>query len=261
MTHAHERGRTGHKPLPSAELKPMSAIIQKAITDLVTANHILAHLGVVDVFGHISVRHPERQDRFLLSCSRAPANIRPDDILEFTLDSEQVTDSELVPYAERFIHGEIYRERPEVVAVCHNHAYNVLPFGISKTPMKPVIHMASVIGKEVNVWDIKDYFGDTDLLVTDVAKGASLAKSLGVATAILMRGHGSTVVGRSLPQTVFTAVFLKINAEVILASQQLGPVQALSSEEVELAAQALFKPLSQNRAWDAWSQAVTRSAG
>jgi ribulose-5-phosphate 4-epimerase/fuculose-1-phosphate aldolase len=233
--------------------------VQTTIADLVTANHILAHLAVVDAFGHVSVRHPERPDRYLLSRSRAPAEVTDDDILEFTLDSEQVTRPELAPYSERFIHGEIYRNRPQIAAICHNHAHSVLPFGITGTPMKPVIHMASVIGSEVGVWDIRDEFGDTDMLVTDSARGASLARSLGTNAAILMRGHGSTVVGGSLSEAVFTAVFLKLNAETILASQQLGPVRALSSGEVELAMRAVGKPLSQSRAWDAWSRAATRS--
>jgi ribulose-5-phosphate 4-epimerase/fuculose-1-phosphate aldolase len=223
-----------------------------AIPDLVVANRILAFKGVLDSFGHISVRHPDNPGRYLISRMRAPSQITKEDILEFTLDSTPIDQRGLPSYAERPIHGCIYRARPDVMAVCHNHASGLLPFAVTNTPMRPVIHVAAGIGSEVPVWDIREEFGDTSMLVTSNEMGHSLSRCLGNGRAALMRGHGSVVVGRTVRELVFTSYYLQVNADVLLRSRGLGEVQYLSPGEVELAAALHSKPAAYQRTWDEW---------
>jgi HCOMODA/2-hydroxy-3-carboxy-muconic semialdehyde decarboxylase len=162
-------------------------------------------------------------------------------------------------YAERQIHGKIYTARPDVMAVCHNHSQATIPFGVTKTKMKPIFHMGSVIGSDVPTWDIAKDFGDTNLLVVTPEQGASLAKKLGKGRVVLMRGHGSAVASSTLREVVFTSVYLQKNAELITTARQFGDVHYLSKGEVEKASRLLFEPLSQDRAWNAWSDAVNTS--
>lgn len=226
--------------------------MMNVIPDLVVANRILAFKGVLDSFGHISVRHPDNPGRYLMSRAKAPSQIANEDILEFALDSTPIDQRGLPIYGERPIHGCIYQARPDVMAVCHNHARGLLPFAVTKTPMHPVIHVAAVIGYEVPVWDIRDEFGDTSLLVTSNEMGHSLARCLGNGRAALMRGHGSVVVGGTVREVVFTSYYLQVNAEVLLESRELGEVQYLSPGEIELAAALHTKPIGHERAWDEW---------
>lgn len=233
--------------------------LSDALRDLVIANRILAHHTVLDAFGHVSIRHPENPDTYFLARSKGPAGVTLDDLIEFTLDSEPLNQNGRAMYAERQIHGKIYTARPDVNAVCHNHSAATIPFGVTKVPMKPIFHMGSVIGTDVPKWDIAREFGDTNLLVTTPAQGASLAKKLGKGRVVLMRGHGTAVAASTLREVVFTSVYLQKNAELIATARQFGDVHYLSRGEVKKAATLLFEPLSQDRAWYAWSDAVNTS--
>jgi HCOMODA/2-hydroxy-3-carboxy-muconic semialdehyde decarboxylase len=226
--------------------------LHTAIADLVIANRILAYKNVLDSFGHVSVRHPENPERYLMSRSRAPGLISEEDILEFSLEGEPIDGASVPLFGERPIHGCIYRSRRDAVAVCHNHAYGLLPFSVTKTAMRPAIHVAAVIGEEVPVWDIRDDFGDTNLLVNTDEKARSLVAALGDRRAILMRGHGSVVVGASIREMVFTSYYLQVNAEILIQSCGLGEVQYLSPEEVTLSAAVNLAPLAQDRIWEDW---------
>lgn len=217
---------------------------------LVTANHILAHEGVVDAFGHISARHPEHAGRYLLSCSRSPALVSPDDIMEFDLASNVVGSDTRSPYLERFIHGAIYEARPDVHAVVHSHAHELIPFGVTRTQIRPLIHVAGAIGATVPVWDIADRFGDTSLLVTNHDAARDLAATLGASTAALMRGHGAVVIGSCVRNAVLTAIYLSVNASLDLQSRALGEVKYLSAGEVEKTVAALLGEAPAARAWE-----------
>ena len=160
---------------------------------LALANHILSGEEVVDGFGHVSARHPNRPDRFLMSQSVSPALVTADDILELTLDGEVVAGEDRKSYLERFIHAAVYAARPDVGSVVHNHSHDLIPYGVTGTPIRPLIHMAGALGPVVPVWDIADRFGDTSLLVTNMDMGHDLAAALGGGSAVLMRGHGVTV--------------------------------------------------------------------
>src|SRR5215467_10095123 len=186
------------------------------IEELVTANRILANEAIVDSFGHVSARHPDNPKHYLLSRARAPERIERSDIVEYTLDGAAIDKNAGAPYVERFIHGAIYEARPEINAVVHSHADDVLPFSITSAPMKPVIHNASGMGLHVPVWDIRDAFGDTSLLVATVDHGRDLAKALGAASVVLMRGHGFSAAGHTLLDVVGISVYVPKNARVLV---------------------------------------------
>ncbi|TME33267.1 MAG: class II aldolase/adducin family protein [Chloroflexi bacterium] len=223
--------------------------------DLVKANRILSHEGILDAFGHVSARHPERTDRFLLSWARAPELIEEADLMEFALDGTALDDPRPA-YLERFIHGAIYAERPDVMAVCHNHTLSILPFSISKSVrLRPVIHTAAVLGGEVPVWNIADEFGDhTNLLVVNMEQGSSLARTLGSGRIALMRGHGSVVVGADLPQVVSACVNMDKNARVQLHALQLGEFIPLSAGEIDRPQVPPGAAPMPDRAWEYWSR-------
>src|SRR6516164_6718014 len=179
------------------------------VRDLVIANRILAKEEVVDAYGHVSVRHPDNPNRFLIARSLAPELVGPEDIVELDLDGQPVRDGSRSLYLERFIHAAIFAARPDVMAVVHAHAEDTLPFGIAQeTKLRPVIHSGSFIGTEVPIWDIADKFGDTNLLVTNMAQASDLAKCLGGSTVALMRGHGFAAAARSLIEVVRLSVYL-----------------------------------------------------
>jgi len=226
---------------------------KSAVSELVIANRIVAHLKLVDSFGHVTIRNPENPQRFFMSRSRAPSLVTKDDILEFDLGSSPVDLRGFSPYKERFIHGALFKARPDVMAVCHNHAHELLPLAVTKTAMRPALHSASVIGHYVPVWDIRDEFGDTDLLVTSNEMGDSLARLVGQGRAALMRGHGSVIAGRSLRDVVFTTYYLRLNAEVLIKALSIGrDVTYLSAGEVDKSGELHSQPLSQGRAWEEW---------
>ena len=228
--------------------------LESAIRDLVIANRILAKENVVDAYGHVSIRHPLRPDRYLLSRSLSPEFVTRDDIIEFKLDGEAIDDKR-PPYLERFIHGAIYEARPEVRAVIHAHAEDVLPFSISRTPMCCVAHVASDMGTHVPVWDIADQFGDaTNLLVINMAQGRDMARVLGGNSVVLMRGHGFSAAADNLLKLVRMSVYLPRNARVLLAAMRLGEFKALSENEIKT--RNNFRPGSpeMQRGWEFWAR-------
>jgi ribulose-5-phosphate 4-epimerase/fuculose-1-phosphate aldolase len=221
--------------------------------DVAVANRILGYEGVIDAFGHVSLRHPERPDRYLLSRSRAPALVEPDDILEFTLDSEPVEPPTVQLYAERVIHGEIYKARPDVIAVCHHHAAAIMPFAISGEAMVPVFHLGAAMGPVVPFWDSRDDFGDTNLLVVKPEEGASLARALGKHSLVLMRRHGATVVGASLRELVFRSIYSCDNARYLSEAKRLGNFGPLTPGEIAMAQEIYTRPNTHTRAWEYWA--------
>src|ERR1700681_4567695 len=203
------------------------------VRDLVVANRILAAENVVDAYGHVSVRHPTRPDRFLIAASLAPELVGETDIMEFTLDCTPVRDDGRPLYHERFIHGGIYETRPDVQAVVHAHSEDVLPLSICAVPLRPVIHSGSFMGAEVPVWDMADRFGpDTNMLVTDMEQARDLARRLGGHNVALMRGHGFSAAARSLIEVVRMAVYVPRNARALLNGLRLGDIKPLSEGAV-----------------------------
>jgi len=232
------------------------ASLDNLLNDLVVANRILAHEDVVDAYGHVSVRHPDRAEYFFLARSMAPGLVTHGDIVTFTLDGAPVEKETRALYLERFIHAGIFQARPEVMAVVHAHAEDILPFGITNaTPLRPVIHSGSFVGSHVPIWDISDKFGDTDLLVSSIGQAQDLAKCLGGWNAVLMRGHGFTAAARSLIEVVRMAVFLPRNARALLRAKQLGgDIKYLSEGEID-ARNRGYAPYSPEtwRAWEYWA--------
>jgi HCOMODA/2-hydroxy-3-carboxy-muconic semialdehyde decarboxylase len=222
----------------------------ESLRDVVIANRILAHEGVVDAYGHVSMRHPDDPERYLLSRSRSPELVTLDDVLEFRLDGEVIDGRGFSFYAERYIHGAIYEARPDVMAVVHNHSNEVIPFTISKEPLRPVLHVAAAMGGHAPVWDIRDHFGDTDLLVVNMEHGRDLAQGLGDNTVVLMRGHGCAVVGDSIRAAVLTSIHLQTNAKVLAIARGFGDVTYMSPGEIERMTATSLGKLSVDRAWE-----------
>jgi len=235
------------------------------IEDLVAANRILAAQDVVDAFGHISARHPQKRDRFLLACAKSPELVEADDIMEFTLEGEATDARGRKPYLERFIHGGLYEGRLDVQSVVHSHSRSVIPFGITAQKLRPVVHSSGTIGNEVPVWDAQHSFGDTDLLISNIAMGRDFSRTLGMGNCALMRGHGSTVVGESIREAVYTAYYLEVNAGLQLEASRLGDITFLTSGEIEKVNHRLSqgKPGEGfNRFWEYWChRAGVTSAG
>ena len=194
------------------------------LRDLVTANRILANEGVVDAYGHISVRHPDRADRFFLSCSRSPELVAPDDIIEYDLDCNPIDLRGRAQYTERPIHGAIFGKRPDVMSVVHNHANEIIPFTVVRgVKLRPLLHVAAGIGADIPVWDIRDRFGDTNMLVTNLAQGSDLAEGLGANRVVLMRGHGSR--GRRSDNPGCRPYFRLSQGECAIAGRGHAPVR------------------------------------
>lgn len=233
-------------------------MVERLITELVIANRILAREDVVDAYGHVSVRHPEKPERFFLSHSLAPMFVERSDIVEHDLQGNSIHDEKRPLYLERFIHGAIYEARPDVVAVVHAHAEDTLPFGIAQARLRPVIHSGAFIGAEVPVWDIARKFGDkTNLLVTNAAQGRDLAKTLAKNNVVLMRGHGFAAAATSLIDVVRMSVYLPRNARVQQKAMQLGRVRPLSKGEIQARTGGTgYKPNSPEtqRAWRYWAR-------
>ena len=224
--------------------------VRTLLDELVIANHVLANEKVVDSFGHISVRNPENPKHFFLSCSRSPEIVSIEDIMEFDLEGNSVDSSILRPYGERFIHGALLEARPEIQSVVHNHSLSVIPFGVTNTPLLPIIHTGAAIGRNIPTWAIQDNFGDTDLLVRNMEQGRDLAKTMGQANVVLMRGHGCSVVGSSIKEATLTAVYLQISATVQLQSMSLGDVRYLTPGETDECTNMFYSDLSVDRVWE-----------
>lgn len=232
--------------------------LDAVLDELVTANRILAREGVVDSFGHVSIRHPDNPQRYFLSRARAPECIELDDLMEFTLEGEPIDPRGRTPYKERHIHGAIYERRPDILAVVHNHSPNVIPYGITGTKLRPVMHMCASMGTEVPIWDSRCKFGDTNLLVTSMDMGRDLAVSLDGNRAALMRGHGCVVIGGSLREVVFASVYLELNAELQGKAAAMGEITFLSDGEVEEILSSR-KSFTFERAWERWCRRADRS--
>ena len=225
------------------------------LNELVVANRILANQDVVDAYGHVSVRNPEDPTRFFLARSLAPELVEPGDIMEFDLEGRPLGGDQRQPYLERFIHAAVYEARPDVMSVVHAHAEDVLPFGITSAPLRPVIHSGSFMGERVPVWDIRERFGDTNLLVTNIAQARDLAKTLEKNNVALMRGHGFVAAARSVIEVVRMSVYVPRNARVQLNAARLGgEIKALSAGEIA-ARNAGYKAYSPEtwRAWEYWA--------
>ena len=229
--------------------------------ELALANRIIAHEGVLDGFGHVSVRHPHDPNRYLLARSRSPELIEPSDLLEFTLDSEPVTPPKGEMYGERVIHGCIYQARPDVTAVCHHHSHAVLPFCVTGIALEPVFHMGPVMGQVVPMWDSRDEFGDTDLMVVKPEEGRSLARALGPNWMVLMARHGATVAGRTLRELVFRTVYSHANAEIQLRAMAIGKIAPLNATERQRAEPRQLQPRPMGRAWEYWITRLRKAGG
>jgi ribulose-5-phosphate 4-epimerase/fuculose-1-phosphate aldolase len=230
--------------------KPALAAHPDLLMDLVAANRILALENVLDAYGHVSVRSDRKPDHFYMARSVAPQLVTVADIMEHGPDSEPVGDDRK-PYLERYIHGEMYRQRPDVMAVVHSHSDSVIPFGITRGKMRPVYHMASFLWSGVPVYDIRRTTPENDLLIRDGKLGRELAKSIGSCACVLMRGHGMTVVGDSVPEVVFRAIYTQVNAKLqTLAVQLEGPIEFLSEAEGKRA--TLTNRGTIERPWELW---------
>lgn len=224
------------------------------LEELVAANRILYAQSVVDGFGHVSCRHATNPGRFWLARSMASGFVTAEDIMEFDLDSDPIDGGGRGIYAERFIHGEIYRRRPDVKAVVHSHSPAVIPFGVTNVPLKPVFHMSAFLGSGVPIFEIREAAGDTDMMIRTPSLGEALAVCLNEKPAVLMRGHGAVVVGISLQQAVFRAVYLDLNARLQADAMRLGNINFLTFEEARLAAARNDTQLS--RPWMLWKHEI-----
>ncbi|MEP7062768.1 MAG: class II aldolase/adducin family protein [Betaproteobacteria bacterium] len=225
--------------------------LDTTLDDLVAANRILAGLGVLDGFGHVSVRHPEHAERYLLSRSLAPELVTHDDVMTFDLGSNAQDGDTRNAYLERFIHGQIYATRPDVHAIVHSHAATVLPFTASSVPLRAISHMGSFLGTGANVFELRQRFGSTDMLIRNNDQGAALAQTLEGGTVVLMRGHGYCAVGESLPVAVFRAFYTQSNADVQQRAIALGgSVTYLDAEEAMQSDASNRRVIA--RPWDLW---------
>ncbi len=229
---------------------------------LARANRIIANEGVLDAFGHVTMRHPHDPGRYLMSRSRGPELVQAEDILEFTLNSKPLKPPTARIYSERVIHGEIYKARPEVMAVCHHHAASMLPFCVTSMKLKPLYHLGATMGTQVPIWDSRHDFGNTNLLVAKPEEGASLARALGPHWTVLMRRHGATVAGRSLEELTFRTIYTARNAAAQIQAEMLGAgLEPLNDEETELAGEFNLQPGPVARAWEYWSVRLDKAEG
>ena len=228
---------------------------EQRVADLVTGNHILFDQGVVDGFGHISVRSAKNPTHYWMASAVAPALVTKDDIIEFDENSEALDARGRPIHGERFIHGEIYRVRPDVVSVVHSHSSAVIPFGATKAPLRPVIHTAGFLPPVTPVFEIRDVAGDDNhILVNTRQFGAGLAKALGSSSVVLMRGHGDAVVGSSVKKAVYRAVYTQLNAQVQAVSLQVGQGEVVYLNPMEAAnVDAINEGGGVERSWQIWA--------
>jgi ribulose-5-phosphate 4-epimerase/fuculose-1-phosphate aldolase len=228
------------------------------VDDVVAASRILAQHEVLDAYGHVSARSDRNPKHFIMSRSRAPALVTAADLMEHDADSEPVRDKRK-GFLERYIHGEIYRARPDVMAIVHSHSSSVIPFGVTRTRLRPIYHMGSFLWSGAPVFDIRKVREENDLLIRDRPLGQALAQSLGKCTCVLMRGHGMTVIGDSVPEAVFRAIYTEMNARLQLQASQLeGPIEFLSEEEGRRS-QASNRGTIE-RPWEVWKRDALRAS-
>ena len=238
--------------LPSADSD------EKRIQELVTGNHIIADQGVVDGFGHMSVRSLKNPSHFYLSQSKAPALVTREDIMEFDENSEPVDARGRTPYVERYIHGEIYRARPDVQAIVHSHSPAVIPFGATNVPLRPIMHMAGFLPQATPIFEIRAVAGDDNgILIENRQLGVALAQALGKSPVVLMRGHGAAVVGPTIRIAVFRAFYTQVNAQIESEALKLGPPVFLNSMEAANVEKTLRGLV--NRAWEIWVEHANAS--
>lgn len=231
-------------------------VAPSALEDLALASRILVDQGVFDAAGHVTMRHPGRADRFLMSRSLAPQLVTAGDIMEFTIDGEPCEPPGRQPFIERFLHAEIYRARPDVTAVAHGHSPSVVPFGLVPTSLVATYHNAAFLAFGVPVFDIRDQFGATDIVINSAARGAALAAALGDTCVCLLRAHGFVAVGPTLPAAVFRAIFTEVSARVQLQAATLGgPIAALDAEEGRKA--DAINLATVGRSWELWKRRVS----
>ena len=233
------------------------AVDRAVLEDLAAASRILVDQGVFDAAGHVSLRHPGNPGRFLMSRSLAPQLVTADDIMEFDLDCAPCEAKSRNGFLERFMHGEIYKKRADVIAVAHSHSASVIPFGLTHTPMRAMYHNAAFLAAGVPVFDIREKFGATDIVVDNQAKGAALAEVLADKPVALLRAHGMVVVAASLPVAVFRAIFTEVSARIQQQASALGgPIAALDPEEGRLA--DVVNVATVGRSWDLWKKRVMK---
>ena len=236
---------------------PLNAAPQ-LVDDLVVANHILVNEGVLDGFGHISVRHDQDPARFLIARSMAPGLVTPADIVICDLEGQVHDTRGRKTYVERFIHSEIYRSRPDVIAVVHSHSPAIIPFGVTGARLRPICHMSGFLGAQVPVFEIRHAAGEaTDMLIRNQALGQALAAELGRSAVALMRGHGNVVVGASIQQVVFRAIYTESNARLQGEAMRMGEVNFLTPQEAQAASDMNDEHL--DRPWQVWKQRAHRA--
>jgi ribulose-5-phosphate 4-epimerase/fuculose-1-phosphate aldolase len=239
---------------------PLAGVDAALLEDIVVGSRILADFGVVDGFGHVSARHPTNPNHFLMSRSLAPALVTADDLMEFDLDGNAVDARGRTVFLERFIHGEIYKARPDVMSVVHTHSPGVIPFSVSKVPLRAMFHNPAFLAVGVPVWDIRKDFGETSMLVANAALGKSLAETLGDKPVVLMRGHGDVAVGPSVKMAVFRAYYTDVNAKLQAQAIALGgePNYLTPGEGVK-ADQTNFAVM--DRIWNLWRMRILPTLG
>jgi HCOMODA/2-hydroxy-3-carboxy-muconic semialdehyde decarboxylase len=236
---------------------PDDPAVTALIHDIAVANRILADQQVLDAYGHVSARHPANPSRFLMGRNLAPALVTAADVVEYDLDGNPIgAPANFTHFLERFIHAEVYRARDDVKAVIHTHSPAVIPFGVTKVPLRPMYHMGAFLAPGVPVFEIRDAAGGmTNMLVSNAKLGKALAETLGDKNVVLMRGHGNVVVAASLPMAVFRAVYTETNARLQMQAIGVGgPINFLEKEEGEKAMQVLDQIHA--RAWDLWKRKV-----
>ncbi|HWV92631.1 MAG TPA: class II aldolase/adducin family protein [Burkholderiales bacterium] len=237
--------------------KPKLSASRALIDDLVAASRILAQHEVLDAYGHVSARSDKTPERFIMSRSLAPALVTAADLMELDADSEPLPGDKRKGFIERYIHGEIYRARPEVMAVVHSHSASVIPFGATRTRLRPIYHMGSFLWSGAPVFDIRKVREENDLLIRDRPLGKALAGTLAECNCVLMRGHGMTVIGDSVPEAVFRAIYTEMNARMQLQATQLeGPIEFLSDEEGRRSQASNRGTLE--RPWELWKREARR---
>jgi ribulose-5-phosphate 4-epimerase/fuculose-1-phosphate aldolase len=242
-----------------------TADMKALLDDLVAANRILYRQGVVDGFGHVSVRHPGRPDHFLMSAAKAPGRVTAEDIMEFDLEGKPIDGRGRPIYSERFIHSEVYKARADVNAVVHSHSPAVVPFSVTQVPLRPVHNTASFLAPEVPVFEMRKAAGMTNNLVTDSARGKALVEVLGDRPVALLRGHGNVVVGPDLRRTVSRAIYTEVNARMLLQAVMLGgPITFIDPEEsklIESGREARMSGHGVDRTWQMWLEEASRGPG
>jgi ribulose-5-phosphate 4-epimerase/fuculose-1-phosphate aldolase len=248
----------GLPPASAQTAAPAEPAISALVEDIAVANRILADQQVLDAYGHVSARHPGNPNRFLMGRNLAPALVTAADILEYDLDGNPIdAPPTATHFLERFIHAEVYRARADVKAVVHTHSPAVIPFGVTKAPLRPMYHMGAFLAPGAPVFEIREAGGMTNMLVSNAKLGKALAETLGDKNVVLMRGHGNVIVAASLPMAVFRAVYTETNARLQLQAIGIGgPINFLEKEEGEKAMQVLER--IHTRAWDLWKRKVTQ---